>query len=242
VSLCVPYDLNVIFETNLAEAMTIPLPTSTSIINISDLSTITKHLEGKNAVVIGPGLGTDRRTAELVLHLYQKLPQPLVVDADGLNVLAENKAQMKKPAGPRILTPHPGELARLIDSSTTEIQNNRLQAARTAYSLFSQDNKADVVIVLKGDGTIIASDNGYAMINTSGNPGMATGGMGDVLSGVIGALICQGFSPRQAAGAAVFLHGKAGDQLFMKMGFGYKATELADTIPGVLKNYIQETL
>jgi ADP-dependent NAD(P)H-hydrate dehydratase / NAD(P)H-hydrate epimerase len=242
VSLCVPYDLNSIFETNLVEAMTIPLPTSTSIINISDLTVVNRHLDGKKAVVLGPGLGTDKRTADFVIHLYQNLTQPMVVDADALNILAENKAKLQKPAGPRILTPHPGELARLIDSSPAEIQNNRLQAARTAYSQFSHNNKNQMVIVLKGDGTIIASDDGFAMINTSGNAGMATGGMGDVLSGVIGAFMCQGFPPLQAAGAGVFLHGRAGDFLFDKIGYGYTATELADNIPLILKHYLQETL
>lgn len=242
VSLCVPYDLNGIFEASLAEAMTIPLPTSTSVINISDLTVVNRHLEGKTAVVLGPGLGTDKRTAELVLYMYKNLTQPMVVDADALNILAEHKSQLKRPAGPRVLTPHPGEMARLIDSTPSEIQNNRLQAAREAHSHYSNNNKDDVIIVLKGDGTIIASNDGFAMINTSGNPGMATGGMGDVLSGVIGALICQGFSCIQAAGAGVFIHGKAGDDLFSKMGFGYTATELADTIPAILKQYLQETL
>jgi NAD(P)H-hydrate epimerase len=240
VSLCVPYDLNSIFETNLVEAMTIPLPTSTSIINISDLAVVNRHLEGKNAVVLGPGLGTDKRTADFVLHLYQNLPQPMVVDADALNILAENKTKLKRPAGPRILTPHPGEMARLIDTSTTEIQNNRLQAARTAYSQFNHNSKEKIVIVLKGNGTIIASDDGYAMINTSGNPGMSTGGMGDVLSGVIAAFICQGFSPLQAAGAGVFLHGRSGDSLFEKIGYGYTATELADNLPLILKHYLED--
>ncbi len=242
VSLCVPYDLNVIFEVNLTEAMTIPLPTSSSIINISDLTVVMRHAEGKKAVILGPGLGTDKRTAELVLYLYHNLKQPLIVDADALNILAENKAQLKRPAGPRILTPHPGELARLITSTASEIQNNRLQAARTAYAHFSNNNMDDVIIVLKGDGTIIASNDGYAMINTSGNPGMATGGMGDVLSGMIGALICQGFPTLQAAGAAVFLHGRAGDDLLVKTGYGYNATELADNIPFILKHYLQEKL
>ena len=241
VSLCVPYDLNVIFETNLVEAMTIPLPNSASIINMSDLQVISRHLEGKKAVVLGPGLGTDKRTADLVIHLYHTLRLPMVLDADALNILAEHRSQLKPPSGPRILTPHPGELARLIDATTGEIQNNRLKAARTASAAFNRDKNGDVIIVLKGDGTVIASSDGNAMINTSGNPGMATGGMGDVLSGVIGALICQGFSCLQAAGAGVFLHGSAGDYLYQETGYGYTATELADNIPSTLKKYLQET-
>jgi ADP-dependent NAD(P)H-hydrate dehydratase / NAD(P)H-hydrate epimerase len=238
VSLCVPYDLNSIFETNLVEAMTIPLPTSVSIINMSDLPVIRRHLEGKDAVVLGPGIGTDKRTADIVLHLYHTVTQPMVVDADALNILAENKGKLKKPSGPRILTPHPGELARLCDSTPAEIQNDRLQAAKTACSTFNRDKHGNVIIVLKGDGTVIASNDGNAMINTTGNPGMAAGGMGDVLSGVIGALICQGFTCLQAAGAGVFLHGSSGDSLSKKMGYGYTASELADNIPFTLKKYI----
>jgi len=241
VSLCVPYDLNAIFEASIVEAMTIPLPTSATILNISDLSLIERHLQGKEAIVLGPGLGTDKRTADLVLSLYHSVPQPMVVDADALNILAANRDRLKSPAGPRILTPHPGELARLIDTTTAEIQNDRLQAARTASTLYNRDTLGNVIIVLKGDGTIIASCDGNAMINSTGNPGMATGGMGDVLSGIIGALLCQGFSCQQAAGAGVFLHGAAGDGLFAMIGHGFTATELADNIPVTLKRYTQET-
>ncbi|MDR3630750.1 MAG: NAD(P)H-hydrate dehydratase [Desulfocapsaceae bacterium] len=241
VSLCVPYDLNPIFEASLIEAMTIPLPTSSSILNMSDLPVIEKQLREKEAVVLGPGLGTDPRTADLVLHLYNTVPQPMVIDADALNVMAANRHLLQNPAGPRILTPHPGELARLIDSTTSEIQNDRLQAARTASDIYNHDTGGNVIIVLKGDGTIVVSSDGNAMINITGNPGMATGGMGDVLSGIIGALVCQGLSCQQAAGAGVFLHGTAGDGLFAKTGHGYTATELADNIPVTLKSYTQET-
>jgi hydroxyethylthiazole kinase-like uncharacterized protein yjeF len=220
--------------------MTIPLPTSASILDVSDLPVIEQHLQGKDAVVLGPGLGTGQRTADLVLSLYHTCPQPMVVDADALNILAANRDHLQAPAGPRIFTPHPGELARLIDSTTTAIQNDRLQAARTASALYNRNADKNVIIVLKGDGTIIASPDGNAMINTTGNPGMATGGMGDVLTGIIGALLCQGLTWQQAASAGVFLHGSAADGLFTVTGPGYSATELADNIPVTLKRYTQE--
>lgn len=238
VTLVAPYDLNVIFETSVVEAMTLPLPTSSSIINVSDLSFIVRHLEDKNSIVLGPGLGQDKRTAELVIHLYNNVSRPMVVDADALNILASNRDKITKPAGPRILTPHPGELARLIDTTPQLIQDNRLHAAREAHKSF--DNDKQVIIVLKGDGTVIVSDNGYAMINTSGNPGMATGGMGDVLSGVIGSLISQGLDCLEAAAAGVFLHGIAADDLHVNSGYGYTATEVANRIPLTLKRFLHQ--
>jgi len=238
VTLAAPYDLNAILESSVIEAMTLPLPTSSSIINVSDLHFIIKHLNNKNVIVIGPGLGQDKRTAELVVHLYNHVSRPMVVDADALNILARHREKIQKPAGPRILTPHPGELARLTDTTTQTIQDNRLEAAREAHASFNNDKQ--VIIVLKGDGTVIVSDNGYAMINTSGNPGMATGGMGDVLSGVIGSLISQGLSCLEATAAGVFLHGTAADELHLRAGYGFSATEVADQIPFTLRRFLQQ--
>lgn len=237
VSLAAPYDLNTIYETSLIEAMTVPLPTSSSIVNVSDLSFIIKSLDDKDAIVIGPGLGQDKRTAELVIQLYNNVSRPMIVDADALNILANHRNKLTQPAGPRILTPHPGELARLIESTPQDIQDNRLEAARKAHESFNNDKQ--VIIILKGDGTVIVSDNGEAMINTSGNPGLATGGMGDVLSGAIGSLICQGLDCLEASAAGVFLHGTAADDIFQDSGYGYNATEVADRIPLTLKRYIR---
>ncbi len=240
VSLCAPHDLNQIFESQLIEAMTIPLLSSDSIITEYDLEVILESIQDKQAIVIGPGLGTNESTARLVLHLYHNVKQPMIFDADALNILATYIERLEKPKGVRILTPHPGELARLTTTSTNEIQDNRLQAARNTCSLFQHDEK--IIIVLKGGGTVIAHGDGKAMINTTGNPGMATGGMGDVLSGVIGSLVCQGMSHLEAAATGVFLHGKAGDQINSIKGFGFTASELADSIPIILKKYTQEEL
>ncbi len=238
VSLCVPHELNPVFESQLVEAMTVPLPSSGSIITDNDLEIITESLIDKKAIVIGPGLGTDSSTEKLVLHLYHTVTQPMVLDADALNILAANMGHIKNPAGPRIFTPHPGELARLTQSTPAEIQNHRLQAARNACSIFNHDKQ--IIIVLKGDGTVIAHSDGEAIINTTGNPGMATGGMGDVLSGIIGSLLCQGLSSLEAAAAGAFIHGKSGDKLNERTGFGFTATELADNIPLILKKYTQQ--
>lgn len=238
VSLCVPQDLNTIFESQLVEAMTIPLLSADSIITEYDVDIIMEAIKDKQAIVMGPGLGTNDNTARLVLHLYHEVEQPIVIDADALNILAENIDNLKKPKGIRILTPHPGELARITKTSSQEIQDNRLQAARDGCALFQHDEQ--IILILKGDGTVIANAEGKAMINTTGNPGMATGGMGDVLSGIIGSLLCQGLPHPEAAASGVFLHGKAGDRLYDIHGFGFTASELADNIPVILKKYTQE--
>lgn len=230
VSLFAPKELNVIYESILLEAMTVPLPTALSHLTSSDLPFIEKQLKGKNAIVLGPGIGTEPAAAELVMQLYKSVPQPMVLDADALNILAQQKDSLPVAAGPRIFTPHPGEMARLIGSSVEEIQENRVQAAMNGCALYSRERE-DCIMVLKGAGTIITSSAGLTYINTSGNPGMATGGMGDVLSGIIGGFLCQGLSCEAAAAAGVYLHGVAGDRLYEKQGFGYSATELENSIP-----------
>lgn len=237
VSLCVPHTLNTIMETSLIEAMTIPLEHSSHCLSALDAGAIREYCEGKKAVVIGPGIGTAPETAELVLQLYRHLTIPLIVDADALNILAADGKSIKEAAGLRIFTPHPGELSRLIGWSTQQIQGNRLEAARHACRTFNNEQSHNIT-VLKGAGTIITSPGCLTLINTSGNPGMATGGMGDVLSGVIGALICQGIAPQDAASAAVYLHGAAADFLYEKNGAGYTASEVADAIPMTLKSLL----
>ncbi|MBU0942998.1 MAG: NAD(P)H-hydrate dehydratase [Proteobacteria bacterium] len=230
VSLFTTKSMNSIFETLLVEAMTIPLPSSTDFLDINDILTIEQDLTGKKAVVLGPGLGTEKATADLVLRLYQTVELPMVLDADALNILAQNRATLKLAAGPRILTPHPGEMARLLGCSVEEVQENRMRAAQEACRIYSKERN-DYIMILKGAGTIITSSGGNTSINTSGNPGMATGGMGDVLSGIIGGLLCQGLGCEEAAAAGVFLHGMAGDCLYERYGFGYTATELSDRLP-----------
>ena len=237
VSLYAPRNLNSIYELSLIEAMTIPLAASTDFFLFDDLEQILENIAGKQAMVLGPGLGQDESTKELVLHLYHNVNCPLILDADALNILAGSLDQIKNPAGPRIFTPHPGELSRMIGKSTTEITNNRLEAANLGCQLFKNSDH-DIILILKGVGTLITTSYGSTIINTSGNPGMATGGMGDVLSGIIGALICQGMSVHNAAVAGVFLHGCAGDDLYKVCGAGYSAGELADRIPLTLKNLL----
>ncbi|MGE4558768.1 MAG: NAD(P)H-hydrate dehydratase [Desulfobulbus sp.] len=235
VSFAVPGDLNPIFETALAEAMSVALPASRRFLSVDDFPLIDTLTQGKNALVIGPGIGTDPATAELVLRLYCDCPIPMVLDADALNILAAHRDVIRLPAGPRIFTPHPGEMARLLDCAIDEVQADRL---RTAQWLDEAINCPDLVTVLKGAGTVVAANGGRWAINTTGNPGMGTGGMGDILSGIIGGLLAQGYPPWEAATLGVYLHGLAADSIAATRPYGFTATEVAQALPGALGSLI----
>jgi NAD(P)H-hydrate epimerase len=163
------------------------------------------NLPDYDALAIGPGLGRKPETQKLVWKILSSTSKPVVVDADALNALAEAPAALKKLSAPMILTPHPGEMGRLIGKTAKEVQAQRWEIARQ----FAQEH--DTVLVLKGAGTIVTDRTGRLWINSTGNPGMAKGGMGDALTGIIGALAAQGLSPFDAARAGVFVHGLAGD-------------------------------
>lgn len=170
----------------------------------SALVQIQQELVGKDACGIGPGIGTSDVVQSIVTTLYQEASLPMVVDADALNCLATKRECLAVHAGARILTPHPGEFARLIDSDIRTVQANREQLAAEFAA------KHDVVLVLKGHRTIV-TDGQRLYVNTTGNSGMATGGTGDVLTGLTTALLAQKMPPFEAAQLAVYLHGLAGD-------------------------------
>jgi len=188
---------------------------------------ILSALQKKQVLAIGPGIGTRATTGDLVIRLYQESKVPMVVDADALNILAAQPEVLRNPPAPRILTPHPGEMARLIGRSTLKVQADRLAIAST----FACDNQ--VIVVLKGAGSVIAGPDGSLALNPTGNCGMATAGMGDVLTGIIAGFIAQGLQPWPAACLAVYIHGLAGDRLAANLGIqmGFTASELANEIP-----------
>ncbi|UUZ94977.1 NAD(P)H-hydrate dehydratase [Paenibacillus sp. P25] len=169
---------------------------------------LTALARDKDALVLGSGMGRWEGDADWLRTVWEQTAVPLVLDADGLNMLASSADQGLWPVrtGPVILTPHPGEMSRLTGLSTAEVQRDRIELARS----FAVDR--GVVLVLKGSRTVIAAPDGRVYINRTGNPGMATGGAGDVLAGLIGDLLAQGFPPEQAAVLGVFLHGQAGDR------------------------------
>lgn len=231
VSFAVPGDLNPIFETALAEAMTVALPASRRFLSVDDYPLIESLTQDKEALVIGPGIGTDPATAELILRLYCDNPAPQVIDADALNILAAHRDLIRLPAGPRIFTPHPGEMARLLGCTIAEVQADRLRAADWLNEAI---NCPDLITVLKGAGTVVAANDGRWAINTTGNPGMGTGGMGDVLAGIIGGLLVQGYPAWEAATLGVYLHGLAADSIAADRPHGFTATEVAQALPRVL--------
>jgi NAD(P)H-hydrate epimerase len=182
----------------------------------------------RDAAALGPGIGIDPSTARLVGDLLARCSTPMVVDADGLNALAPLAAPLAGPsaAGDRVLTPHPGEAARLLGGSVAAVQADRLAAARRLA------RAAGAIVVLKGHRTLTAHPDGRAAVNASGNPGMATAGVGDVLTGVVGACLARGMSGWDAARLAVFVHGDAGDRAAAAHGEdGMIASDLVDELP-----------
>jgi hydroxyethylthiazole kinase-like uncharacterized protein yjeF len=207
--------LNEIFEVKLTEAMSLPLE--------YELEALLEAARARDASVVGPGMGTDEQTRGLIRALLGQLDRPAVVDADGLNAFAGDAAALRAP-GPRILTPHPGEMSRLLNRSTAQVQADRVDAARELA------RRTEAVVVLKGARSLVAAPDGALYVNPTGGPGLASGGTGDVLSGLLGALLAQGLSPLHAAALGVFLHGRAGDECGR---VGVLAGEVADRIPGV---------
>lgn len=211
---------------DLDEAMTRGLPDEgTGFLSEQALEQILEGCQNADILALGPGLTTSPETVSLVRKLLPRLTIPTVIDADALNALAGATDLIKEIQVPVVITPHPGEMARLLNVSIPEVQVNRLQIALDAV------DKMRSVVVLKGAGTIIASPAGNVYINSTGNPGMATGGSGDVLTGIIAGLAGQGLKLELAAAAAVYIHGRAGDLAAGKLG-------QHSTLPGDILAYL----
>ncbi len=235
VTVGLPKSLNSAVEPMMIEAMTCPLPeNSEGFLSEESFDAIMHNLTGKKCLAIGPGLGTDSSTKKLILEVLNSSSLPAVIDADGLNLLVGETSVLKKIKVPVILTPHPGEMSRLTGKNTELIQKDRISCARS----FAMEFKVN--LVLKGAGTVIAHPDGNVFINPSGNPGMASGGMGDILTGIIAGFVAQGYPADEAARIGVYLHGKAGDRLAESMGpFGFLASDILNAIPaqiGALMN------
>ena len=228
-TLAIATTLQPILEGHVREAMTAALPdTGDGSAALGDGATLDELLAGRTAVVCGPGLGLADPTRALVAEVVRRATVPLVLDADGLNAVAGTDL-LRERAGPTVVTPHPGEMARLLGTDTAHVQADRLGAART---LAARDR---VIVVLKGARTIVASPDSGTAISPTGNPGMASGGMGDVLAGVVGALLAQGLDPFDAAVLGVFAHGAAGDAVAGRRGeVGLLASDLVDELPPTL--------
>lgn len=225
--IAVPKSIYPVCATNILESVYYPLEeTSNGVISSKNTDFLLEMCEKSSAVVIGCGLSVCDDTKNLVQSVITNCKEPLVIDADALNCICNKPEILKNLKVPAIITPHPGEMARLLHSTPKTVNSSRENTAINFAKKFG------VVTVLKGAGTIIASPDGEVYINHTGNSGMATGGSGDVLSGIIGSLLAQGASPINAAAAGVFLHGTIGDLAAEKLGkISMLPTDMIDMIP-----------
>ncbi len=230
VTLALPRSLNLVAESALWSVMSMPLPeTAEGSLGAQAARCIMAAADRFDVFAIGPGLRTAEETRQMVRVLVRELRAPVVVDADGLNALAGHPEALREREAPTILTPHPGEMSRLAGcSSAAEVQADRAGVARG----FARDN--GVLVVLKGHGTVV-TDGERLYVNDTGSPGMATGGMGDVLTGLIAGLLCQGLEAFDAARLGVFVHGLAGEIAAEQMGeLSLIPEDVLQRAPGVL--------
>ena len=222
-----PASLVPLLAQQLLEVMTAPLAEVDGHLSLQALPALQQLWQDKAALALGPGLGETDEARALARRLLVDCPLPLVLDADGLNALGGQPELLLQRAGrATVLTPHPGEMARLCGCSIADVEADRVAAARSFATGFQ------VVLVLKGARSLIATPQGEIFVNGSGNPGLASGGSGDVLTGLIGGLLAQGLTTSAAAVLGVYLHGLAADRLSRNMGqAGLAASDLARELP-----------
>lgn len=232
VTLGTPKNLNPILEVKLTEVMTLPLPeTAEGSLALEAKVDIIEAIERtKPVLAIGPGLSQHPETVSLVHSVIRESDTPTVIDADGINALARSKEILSSLSPQTVLTPHPGEMARLLGGTIEALERDRIGLAQR----FAQDH--NVTLVLKGAPTVVAREDGEVWINSTGNAGMATGGMGDVLTGLIAGLMAQKISAFDAAVLGVYLHGLAADLVAKKIGLhGLMAGDVLNNVPEAIK-------
>jgi NAD(P)H-hydrate epimerase len=216
---------------SMFEVMGHPLAVGDEVLS-ADASVIGAALEGKNAVAIGPGIPKGSGTTAFILHVLRSFRGTVVLDADALNLVAAVAEEVCAAPASKIMTPHPGEMARLLGSSTREVQADRLRAVTECAKKFG------AVVVLKGAATVTADVHGNATINPTGNPGMASGGMGDVLTGVAGAFAAAGMAPYDAARVAAYVHGLAADRAAKATGMtALAASDVTEELGRVFREW-----
>lgn len=225
VYLGVPESIYTIAAVKLTEPVVFPLPDRDGMLSVGAINELRVMLSGMDAVLIGPGLGQSVGTSAVLKTVLAEAACPVVVDADGINLLSGHMDILRGRSAPTVITPHAGEFRRFTGAAVTD---RRQQAARLARDL-------GVTVVLKGHHTVI-TDGREGYINPTGNPGMAVGGSGDVLAGVITGLIGQGLTPLEASAAAAWLHGTAGDICAREIGqYGMLPTDILETLPRLMK-------
>jgi ADP-dependent NAD(P)H-hydrate dehydratase / NAD(P)H-hydrate epimerase len=233
VTAAVPASLLVAVDTGSVESMTVPLTAGKDgEIAAAAVEELRAAAAGKDIVALGPGLGQREETAAAIRAFVAACPLPLVLDADGVNAFAGRAGEIarRREGAPTVLTPHPGELARLLDVSVGEVQGDRVAAARRAAA------ECRALVVLKGHLSLVATPQGAVYVSPPGNAGMATGGSGDVLTGALAALLAQVDDPLTAVQLAVFAHGVAGDLVAERSGeVGLAAGDLVEALPAALR-------
>jgi hydroxyethylthiazole kinase-like uncharacterized protein yjeF len=226
VTALIPASLNLVFEQRLLEVMSVPLPDHDGGLTTAAIDTVLERAQGAGALVLGPGLGRSDETFALVRQLAARIPIPLLLDADGLNAHAGHLDELADRPGPTVITPHAGELARLLESDSQAVGARRLACAQEAA------RRSGAIIVLKGDDSIVAAPDGRVAVNRGGAPALATAGTGDVLSGVIGAYLSKRMDPWHAAAAGVYLHARAGQLAAREIGTeGVIARDVIERLP-----------
>ncbi|MEO2054102.1 MAG: NAD(P)H-hydrate dehydratase [Nitrospira sp.] len=216
------------------EVMTLPLPeTNEGTLSLASEKKLLQGIEGKTAIAVGPGLSRHPETQHLVRNLIRQVSIPMIIDADGINAIATDLSILDEKRSRLILTPHPGEMGRLMGTNSDDVQSDRFKIAEE----FAK--KWDVVLVLKGAHTIVATPDGLLRVNNNGNPTMATAGVGDALTGMIAGLVAQGIMPQDAATLGVYLHGLAGDLAAEVLGEGSLITsDLIGKIPEAIATHL----
>lgn len=227
----VPASLNDVFEVKLTEVMSVPLADENGSLTLSAMDAVMAAAGRADAVVLGPGLGRGTDSFALAQGLAELIEKPLLVDADGLNAVAESGLEVLAGRdGPTVLTPHTGELGRLLGWPSADVEAHRLAAAREAAE------RSGAVVVLKGDDTLVVEPAGLTGVSMGGSPGLATAGTGDVLSGIAAAFLAQGLDPFEAACAAVRVHAEAGRGAAEALDAGSMiAGDVVDALPAVMR-------
>lgn len=217
----------------LTEPLTIPmLSTADGFLSARNSHQIIEMAQSADAVLLGCGLGVNEDTVRLVGDILMNVKRPVILDADGINAVSVNINILKETSAPLILTPHPGEMSRLTGLSVGEILTNRVKVAKD----FAKEYNC--IVVLKGANTVVAGPSGNVYINRTGNAGMATGGSGDVLAGIISSFVCQSMSLQSATIAGVYVHGLCGDAVRSKCSMhGVTPTRMIDELAEVLSNF-----
>jgi ADP-dependent NAD(P)H-hydrate dehydratase / NAD(P)H-hydrate epimerase len=233
VTVAVPEGILPVVQTRLRETTFLPLPETSEGTVAATMEPLEQGLAAADAVAIGPGMTTNEETAAYIRTLVRSCPVPLVLDADGLNAFVGHVPELADRRSPAVLTPHAGEFARLAGTTARDVVVDRIGSARKLAA------ETNAVVLLKGSRTVVAAPEGRVLVNPTGGPSLATGGTGDVLTGMIAALVARGADPWLAAGAAAYVHGTAGRLAGADLGDGTTAGDVLDRVPAAFLEVLQ---